>query len=366
MEPSRFTQNATKVLNAEPKDMGKGKYINAKCNPFKQDTDAFGYLPYLTLYTALRGGGYVTELRIQFSASKIIRDNNFDEIDEVDFDQVCKRVFEGLKYYGIRLYDGVETIANARTDVVNYSKNFVLDNYMSARQVTQELQKVDVNSWRDVSKTDYINNGHGIKAHSKYFELVFYDKIAEYHKGKRRQPTFDKDLQLAFDLFHERDFKQPFEVVRMEVRLGNGKAIKQAFERANIEPGGLSFRDIYNAGISKKILQWYLSDLYDHSPKITEAQTDSVLELFSDLYTQNPHRNMSTLVGAIGLYSLNKEAGLRAMKDIVGSRGSPALLRLARRTNKELLYNRQKSEVFELLDKQLDRFEPVYLKDYEK
>ena len=365
LEPSRFTPNAVKVFQTEPRDMGTGKYTNAKRNPTKQETASFGYLPYLTLYKALRSGGLVTELRIQFSAPKLLLGNNFDELADSDFDQVCQRLLDALEHYGIKVRDGLTTLANARVDVVHYSKNFVLTNFMTTRQAVLELQKCDVNAWRDVSKTDYVNNGHGYKTHSRYHELAFYDKLTEYRKGKRGQPTFDTDTQMQFDLFSDTPPMVQYDVLRMEVRLGNRKTIKSAFEKAGVKHDNTSFRAVFSPETSQAILRWSLDDLYSRYPKITETITKTVVELFSELYVQNPQRQISSILTAVGLCVLNEKAGLREMKDIVGSKGSQALQRQVKRTNRELQYQVEPSEVFEVLHAQLDRFEPVHLKDFD-
>lgn len=364
LEPSRFTPNAVRVLSAEPRDMGKNKYFSAVCNPTKQDTAVMGYLPYLTLYRALRAGGLVTELRIQFSAPKLLNFNNFDEIDESEFGEICHRLLAGLEHYKIKLRDGLRTIAYAQVSSVHYSKNFVLTNYMSPRSAIAELARADVNGWRDVSKTDYINNGSGFKTHSKHHELAFYDKLAEYRKAKRGQPLFDTDMQMQLDLFDNRKMKKPFEVLRMEVRLGNTKKIKWALEKARLPTGDTSFNAIFRQDYSQMVLEWHLDDLYAHYPKITEADAKDDLELLSDLYVQNPGRRMSSIINAIGLHRLTQVSGTRTIKDIVGSEGSKALMRLAKRTNHELSYRNEKAEVFEMLQQQLDRFEPVHLDNF--
>lgn len=194
-EPARFTPNATKILGATAYDMGSNKFFSAICNPSKRDNEQMGYLPYLTLYRALRGGGLTTELRIQFSAPKLLHGNNFDEPEEYEFGELCHRLLAALGHYKIRVFGGLQTIANAHVATIHYSKNFILTDYLTAHAAIKEISRVDVNGWRDVSKTDYFNNGYGFKTHSKYFELAFYDKIAEYNKGKRGQPTFDKDIK---------------------------------------------------------------------------------------------------------------------------------------------------------------------------
>jgi hypothetical protein len=365
-EPSRFTPNATKILSATPYDMGRNKYFNATCNPSKADSNAKGYLPYLTLYRALRAGGLTTGLRIQLSIPKLLNGNNFDEIEESDFGEVCHRIIAGLEHYKIKIRGGVKTIANAQIVTVHYSKNFVLTNFLSARAAIKDLSRVDVNGWRDVSKTDYVNNGYGFKTHSKYFELAFYDKLAEYGKAKRGQPLFDTDIkQIQLNLFDDKTMQKPFEVLRMEVRFGNTKAIKQALRNARLPTDDISFSTIYRQDYSQMVLEWQLKDMYEHYPKITEAVTDDVLKLFGELYVQNPERNISSLVNAIGLHTLNQHSGMRAIRDVVGSKGSQALLRLAKRANNELNYATEKSEVFELLADQLDRFEPVYISNFD-
>jgi hypothetical protein len=106
-----------------------------------------------------------------------------------------------------------------------------LDNYMSSHEAITEIQKCDVTTWRDVSQSDYVNNGHGFKTHSKYYELAFYDKLAEHNKGKRNQPVFDKDLQVQMDLFGGKETVQPFELIRMEARLNNARTIKSRTQK---------------------------------------------------------------------------------------------------------------------------------------
>jgi hypothetical protein len=64
--------------------------------------------------------------------------------------------------------------------------------------------------------------------------------------------------------------------------------------------------------------------------------------------------------------ALNQEFGTRKLKDIVGSRRSPALLRQAKKINHELVYRHEQPEVFQLLNEQLDKFEPVRVSDFLK
>lgn len=367
LDPAAFTQNANKVLDATPYDLGRGKYLSAVCNPAKKDSLAFGYLPYMTLYKGLRAGGLTAGLRIQFSVPKLIKGNNFDEPDQADFNKACQRLLDGLAHFKIRVWGGIETLKNAPCQVVHYSKNFLLPNLMTSYGAVQEIQKCDVNAWKDISNDRYSNGGYGYKTHSKFHELAFYDKLVEYFNGKKGKPNYDKDVkQLAFDLFNDVDRKQLPEVLRMEVRFGNPKSLKRALEKARLPTDDISFKTIFRQDYSQKVLISHLEDHYTRYPKITSASVKDELELFSDLYVQNPDRQISTIISAVGLYSLTTKAGMRDLKDIVGHKGSEAFLRFARRANGELKYQAEKPEVYEHLMTELKRFRPVHLADFLK
>jgi hypothetical protein len=366
LRPGDFTPNTNRITALEPRDMGKGKYMPAKRNPTKQETATHGYLPYITFYRALRAGGTTTELRVQFSASKLIYGNSVDELLEADIELVYQRLFDGLKYYGIRFFKGMDAIRNARVSCIHFAKNFPLDNYMSSHEAITEIQKCDVTTWRDVSQSDYVNNGHGFKTHSKYYELAFYDKLAEHNKGKRNQPVFDKDLQVQMDLFGDKETVQPFELIRMEARLNNARTIKAALKNAGFEGKEVTFGSLCQKEVSQAVLKQQLAELYSRYPKISDAQAPDLHALFSELVVQNPNRSVATLLSAVGMRALNQEFGTRKLKDIVGSRRSPALLRQAKKINHELVYRHEQPEVFQLLNEQLDKFEPVRVSDFLK
>lgn len=366
LRPSDFTPNTNRIMETEPRVMGKGRYMSATRNPTKQEIAQAGYLPYLTFYKGIRTGGLTTGLRVQFSVPKLIYGNNFDELVEVDLNQVYELLFERLKFYGVRFFKGIDTVINAKVATIHFAKNFPLKNYMTAHEAITEIQKCDVTSWRDVSQSDYVNNGHGFKTHSKYYELAFYDKIAEYNKGNRNQPVFDKDIQLEMDLFGDGKVVQPFEVLRMEARLNNPRTIKSTLQKTGFKGTEVTLTSLCKKDVSQAVLKQQLAELYTRYPKISDAKAPDLHTLFSELFVQNPDRNITTLLSAVGLRALNQEYGTRKLKDVVGPRGSPALLRQAKKINNELAYRFEQPEVFQLLNEQLERFEPVRVTNFLK
>ena len=206
------------------------------------------------------------------------------------------------------MFKGIDTLVNARVSTIHFAKNFPLTNYMTAYQAMTEVSRCDVSAWRDVSQSTYANNGHGFKTHSKYYELAFYDKIAEYNKGKRHQPIFDTDLQLPLNLFNDKELVQPFEVIRMEARLNNSRTIKTALQKAGFNEKEVTLDKLCKKNISRAVLKQQLVDLYSRYPKISNAQAPDLHSLFSELYVQNPNLSMATILSAVGMKALNQDA----------------------------------------------------------
>lgn len=356
-----FTPNLNLLTKIEPKDMGKGKLLKSTRNPTKQDNATQGYLPYVTYYRGLRAGGIQSWINVQFSAPKLLYGNNFDELAEDDLEKLYDRLYEALKYYGIRFFKGRDAIPNAKVTVINYSKNIPLTNLMSANEVIREFHKCDVSTWRDVAENGYVN-GNGYKAHSKYYEFAVYNKIAEYNKGKRGQPLYDKDLQLPLDLFNDK--KIVCDIVRIEVRFNNTRTIRSAVTQAGYKNLNLTFQNLCKKDISQAVLKQQVDNMYVHYPRLTHTVERKASELFSELIVSNPNRMPHTILSAVGLWAINEDIGARRLKDIVGPRGSPALLRLTKKLNDELNFRSEQPETFEVIDDQLDKFERVRLDNF--
>lgn len=368
MEQSRFTPHAATILTARHSTLGRGGYLEAKRNPTKEENREAGYLPYLTVYTAIRTGGLGTYLRIQFSFPKLWSGNNIDEPLEEYFLPCLEKVHKGLAFYGIRIFGGIETLINAPVSTIHYGKNITLPNLMTTHQVINEINKCNVTTWKDVENARYENDeyGYGWKTHSKFHELAFYDKWAEYSEGKKGKPVFDTDLQLAFD-FDQSNINTRIELIRMEARLNSPKMIKWALSKAGMPVDDLSFKTLFSKKYSQAILLRHLADLYKSYPKITESQSNNLSTLLGDLYFQNRNRQLRTIVQAVGVYALLKESGIgmRDLKSIVGQKGTEQFNRLIRETNK-LDYHSEKSEVFSTLESALTEFKPLTLRSLEK
>lgn len=95
--------------------------IRAHCNPTAADKKGDWYFPRLTLQKAARPGGIVITLRVEFSAPKLMFLNNFDELEERDFDDLCHRLRMRLSFFGVQV-PSVETLNQAAVSGIHYGK----------------------------------------------------------------------------------------------------------------------------------------------------------------------------------------------------------------------------------------------------
>ena len=79
-------------------------------NPTAQDKKDGIYKPRLTLIK--RGGAFV--IKIEFSAPKMIFNNNLDELEETDFDSVVKTLRERIRSMGVLVWS--KDIEEAKAD----------------------------------------------------------------------------------------------------------------------------------------------------------------------------------------------------------------------------------------------------------
>ena len=111
------------------------------------------YRPRLTLYKQMVRGGFIYRLYIEFSAPKIIWNNNFVEIEEDDLDMLCF----GLSYYlytmGVNISD--EELKKCEVKTIHYGKNIVFQNWMTPEMIINHANKANI-SLKKASKHDHI------------------------------------------------------------------------------------------------------------------------------------------------------------------------------------------------------------------
>lgn len=240
-----------------------------KCvqNPTKEDERYGIYKPRLTLIRRWDGTKGIITLKIEFSIPKLLFGNNFDELSDNDFSDTIKRLRERLLDMWVQVQDG--KLEKAIVSTIHYGKNIVLDDYTSVSKVLSLVAKTKISERLDVGKTEYQNGGELFRLHTKTFQIVLYDKIADLRKSEAR--WVDKDMKLInyqmslFDDIQREENtkkKKSFDVLRIEIRFMNKIKLKSLFKELKMpfeEP--FTFQDAFRMENARKIIEHYWNQI---------------------------------------------------------------------------------------------------------
>lgn len=348
-KPCYFMNDKIKLRTSTSKGFTKRIY-----NPDKEQLRKFGYLPRVTEFDAVRKGGYSTFIKVEFSIPKLLYGNNFDEVEESDFGEICWKFKEALRNMGIYVVN-VKEIINAQVSTVHYSKNIILTDYSTPYSILKEVEKVNVSKLLDFNQSDFRNGGHAVKFHSNDFEVIFYDKLKDLQQAKiSDKRAIEQDNQLQLHLFDSLEMKKPFEVLRLEIRLGNRKKIKSY---TKVED--LTFVNLFRVETSKRILLQTLDKIQSSYPVIPNEQTNE--EFYAELITKNPKLNYQKSLAFLGATMLINDIGIRKFRVITDKFGDKSWYRLNQEVKKIKI---TKANPFKDIREELERFETIGLENY--
>ncbi|MCX6739465.1 MAG: hypothetical protein NT098_05485 [Candidatus Parcubacteria bacterium] len=284
-------------------------------NPNKAEEETGNYFPRLTGYS--RRFGQDENIRMEFSAPKLLYLNNLDELEEKDFSALIETLQKQLRIMGVIVEKTV--LENASVSSVHYSKNILLEGGYTASYLISEMNKVDLRKSFDFAKTRFVNDGHSLYAHTTAHELVIYDKVADMGKGKKR--AVDKDQTLfQMSLFPELKKKEMFEVIRFEIRLNKKAKMNSVFEELGYKKDP-SFKDVFKEEISKKVVSDYWRKLMKERSFGIFSIAPSDKDIFQTMCLADTKLKGKRAVYLFGLYMLGRnENGLRQLREIITKR----------------------------------------------
>lgn len=283
-------------------------------NPPKRMKISGLYYPRLTGYkrnTFIRDDN----VRIEFSAPKLLYNNNLDELEDTDFVMVIEALKSRLRDMGVIVEN--TTLEQASVSSVHFSKNILLTDGYTARHLISEMNKVDLRKTFDFARTRYINDGQSLYAHSTSHQLVIYDKVADLDKDNKR--AIDKN-QTSFQqsLFEtlSKD-KTLSEIIRFEIRLSQRQKLKKVLKKFGYTDNPL-FKDVFSKALSQKVVQDYWQTIIRERNlglfSIPMGHKDILQKVFSSQTGIKPKQ----AIYLAGLYVIGKdENGLRELRSIV-------------------------------------------------
>lgn len=281
-------------------------------NPAKGELANGIYNPKLTVIKYPNYGGIETSLIVEFSAPKLLFGNNFEELENGDFEKIVDILQAKLKEMQVRV--DKDSINNAGITAIHYGKNFVLEDAPSSL-VISAVEKMNISKRLDINKANFKNGGQAIRFHAKSYELTFYDKVKELEQSKiSDQRVMENDNEIQIDLLEVLLNK---EILRMEVRLNKPKKIKQVLKACSIEKEKLTFKELFNKRISGFILNHFWDKYIKSSMNAVLTDSDSSIELINKI-KESPCRD-NRLLQVFGAIKIINDEGYCTLKKIVPS-----------------------------------------------
>lgn len=357
----RWSPDITHYLKPPYQKLGGRKFAVATRTPTRQDKLAGVYLPRLKLIRSVRAGGYSTRLYVEFSAPKIVFNNNFDELGDSDFSTLCKKLSRTLRRLGIVVPQ--EVLKSAQVHTIHYSKNVILTDGRLARMLVRELSKANVSTRRQTKTKTYSNNGEAMYFHTNKWAFVAYDKLAELRRSRlSSKGLFEQDYYCQLSLFDDYTPSTPFEVVRLEARYSDSRTIKANLKKAGVAFGDLlTFTDLYSEQTAKTLLLCELNQLEVATPDVMRA--DSHIEhMVDELLNNNTKGN--TVIYAIGVKWALEQYGSRGARSKLNFNASQ-WSSLISKTN-TLDFTRHGSDNIATIRQSIELFRRVKLTNYKE
>jgi hypothetical protein len=357
----QFATDVTNFFRPPFVQFGTKKAFLVERNPTAKEKASGNYMPRLTLIKAVRRGGVPITLNIEFSAQKVVHNDNFNEITQSDFDYLCVQLHRKLHNIGV-IVTGPNTLKDALVSTIHYSKNIPLTDYSTAHAIITDLEKCNYTTHKKSDGQKYINNGEAMHFYSRKWGLCIYDKLKEHAKSKvTEKGLLEKDYYCQLSLFDEKPLANPFEMVRVEARYIGRPQIRKSFKDAGLQTDSLTFRDLFSETVAKKMLQYEIAKLRETYPAI--SLTDKTAPaLLTELSIQNPRTQIGTIMEAVAYKTLLETTGSRDVRNI-GNFTSQQWYNLNKKIN-SLNFARRKIASFDIIESQLQKFEPVKLQRY--
>lgn len=304
-------KDGTSTWNLHAKTEHYEKFVK---NPSKSNTASGKYFPRLTGYNR-KGFGKGFNIRIEFSAPKLLFLNNLDELEEKDFPKVITAL--QLRLYEMGVNVSKHVLEKASVSSVHFAKNIQLKDGYTASHLISEMNKVDIRKSFDFARARYINDGQSLYAHTTAHQLIIYDKIADLNKDKKR--AIDKDQTLyQFNLFSALEqAEEMLEVIRFEVRLSHKQKMNKVLEQLGYNKNP-TFRDVFNTKLSQKVVSDYWRRLIRDRNLGLFSVSLSLKDVLRILHLTDKTIKPKKAIYLVGLFMLGKdENGMRELRSIV-------------------------------------------------
>lgn len=288
-------------------------------NPSPRDKESGLYFPRLTGYRRKYGKmEWNASVKIEFSAPKLLYENNLDELTDRQFGALVDALHDRLNRMGVVITK--KDLIEADVMAVHYSKNIELQNGYTAQHVISELGKINLNKRFDLTKARYINDGQSLYAYTVAHSLIVYDKIADLKRDKKR--AIDKEQPaLQMNLFGQLQ-QASKEVLRFEVRLSQRQKMNAIFKQLGFAENPL-LKDVFSTAKSKAVVNLYWQTMVAEQSLMLFAYPLTTKDLLKQVLLARKSAKGKTAIYLTGLLLLARDgSGMRELRAVIAKRAN--------------------------------------------
>ena len=341
--------------------LGRRSNMVCKQNPTPSELKAGIYKPRITVTKRLnRQRQFEITMKIEFSIPKLLFGNNFDELEETDFEKVIQKLKYTLRSMGVFVFE--YRLINATVSTIHFGKNIALIDYTTPYTYIKILSKANINQRLDLNQTDFRNEGQSLKYRANSFEIAFYDKIKDIQKARvSEKRAEEKDNHIQLNLFKEVKVKEPFEVLRIEIRLNKKQKLIQILKLIGIDEPP-TFKMLFSKSTAQKILMHYINEIEASYPKILSYTATNPKDFLTELILHNPRVPPKKALQMLGLRVFLTENGIRDFREMFRRQDKTNWYKLQAEL-KQYIYPKQESPL-KILRDAIEEFKPLKLVDF--
>ena len=360
VEHDRFTPSTEHLY--------KPPYFKGSCvqNPTKSDHAEGNYKPRLTVITRKYTHGFGIVMYIEFSATKLLYGNNFEEVSDGEFLPLLEKLQQKLLSMGVKASS--LALTNAKLSTIHFSKNILLLDHTRCSMVLAELVKLNLWSRLDVNMRDYRNGGQVLKWHANSYEITLYDKMKDLRKARiSKKRAFETDPLWQTDLFKRHDFPKQMEVLRMEIRLNKRRVIKDMLKRLDVD-ASLTFSGLFKVNIAQAVIlhHWNFIKAEVNMASLLAIDARDPAKLAESIIHMKPRIKPSKVTQAIGTLLLFQQVGAPGIKAIFANSPKRVVQGLMTQCRNHTPKSHARWMAINEVSRQLQDFSPINLQKYSK
>jgi hypothetical protein len=286
-------------------------YFRAVLNPSAAHRRNGTYRPRLT-YT--QRSSSMRELAIEMSLPKLLYGNNFDEVADADFNKIIDKLVLSLRSLGIWIFPHQLKAADVRK--IDFCKNLIFRDYTSVSSIIKDVRSANIKKIYDIQNTNFRNGGYVYHIHTNSLDVALYDKIADLKQARvSEKRAIETGNYMQLSLLDELDKKSPISVARFEVRLNGKVKIRNELNKCSIKLEKLSFDNLFNQNVCRKVLLLHWQNIFDSIPKIP-LDSDTPEKLFLEIIKDENVKPRQAL-SMLGYALLTKDEDQRYLRNII-------------------------------------------------